>query len=475
MPTSAQPRPGIDIYPQPGPQTTFLTSDADIAIMGGAAGGGKSYALLIESLRHPPTVPGFDAVIFRRTTVDIRKPGGLWSESMKVFPYAGGVPVTQPLEWRWQGNGTIKLAHLEHETTVLEWHGSQCALICFDELTTFTRHQFLYMLSRNRTMCGKRPYVRATCNADASSWVAALIAWWIDQDTGYAIPERSGIIRYLVRGADDGFSFYDTRAEAARASGQPADEIKSFTFVPAKLDDNPALTRADPGYRANLMLLDRVNRERLLSGNWKIMPSAGRYFSRAWIQVVDIAPACTKTVRGWDLAGSDDEPGADPDWTCCTKIGLMQDGRWIVLHHDWFRGTPQAVERRIWNYSRIDGAETIVGLAQDPGQAGKAQIAALTKLLAGYTVISSPESGDKVTRFSPFSAQCEAGNVMVMRGAWNERWFDELENFPEGMHDDDADSTSRSFMTIAEQQPMRIDPDELRKLGIRIPPDLGRR
>ena len=73
---------------------------------------------------------------------------------------------------------------------------------------------------------------------------------------------------------------------------------------------------------------------------------------------------------------------------------------------------------------------------------------ALAKLLAGFNVHATPESGDKVTRFSPFSAQAEAGNVLVLRAPWNEDWFSSLEGFPEAAHDDDADSTSRAFNAL---------------------------
>jgi hypothetical protein len=72
-------------------------------------------------------------------------------------------------------------------------------LICFDELTHFTAHQFFYLLSRNRSTCGVRPYIRATCNPDADSWVAEFLAWWIDQETGLPIPERTGVLRYYMR------------------------------------------------------------------------------------------------------------------------------------------------------------------------------------------------------------------------------------------------------------------------------------
>ena len=462
----------LDIQPQPGPQEAFLECDADVCIYGGAAGSGKSFALLLEAMRYASDVPGFDAVVFRRSTVDLRRPGGLWSESMKLYPLANAIPISHRFEWVWPGYGMVKMAHLEHEQTVLDWHGAQCAFIGFDELTTFTQYQFWYLFSRNRSRAGIRPYIRATCNADASSWVAKLIEWWINPDTGYPIPERSGVIRYFVRGADDQLVWYDTKLEAMRATGRDANTIKSLTFISAKLADNPALTRADPNYLANLMVLPAVERERLLNGNWKIVPSAGLYFNRSWCQVIDIAPICTKMVRGWDLAASEQEDYSDPDWSSCTKIGLMHDGRWIILHADAFRGTPAEVERRILNYAKLDGYECNVDLPQDPGQAGKSQVQALTRMLAGYTALSSPESGDKITRFGPFSAQAEVGNVLVLRGRWNERWFSELENFPLGAHDDDADATSRAFNAIAQTPPMQIDPDELRKMGIHLPPEI---
>ena len=446
-------RPPLDgtqaIMPQPGPQEAFLGSDADIAIFGGSAGSGKSWALLLEAMRYPSTVRGFDSVMFRRNTTDIRKPGGLWAESMKLFPFANGVPVAHNLTWRWHGGGTIRLSHLEYEATVLDWHGSQIQCVCFDELQTFTRYQFFYLLSRNRGMTGVRPYIRASCNADAGSWVADFIAWWIDQATGYAIPERSGVKRWFVRGPADELLWFDSKRAAIAATGQAPETIKSATFVAAKLADNPALMRNDPAYLGNLMMLPAVERERLLNGNWKIRPSAGLYFNRSWVQVVDIAPACVLEGRGWDLAATPETQDNDPDWTTGTRMGRMMDGRYLVQDHRYFRGTPAEVERRLLNISTQDGHGCRVGLPQDPGQAGKAQIATLTRMLAGYTVESSPETGDKITRFSPFSAQAEAGNVLVLRGDWNERWFQMLEGFPELPHDDDVDSTSRAFLLVA--------------------------
>lgn len=449
------------IGPQPGPQTQFLASAADIAIYGGSAGGGKTFGLLLEPLRHIHN-PEFGAVFFRRNLVQVRNEGGLWDESEKLYPLAAGKPHGAPdLGWRFvrpgsnSGKGAaVSFAHLEHEKTVYDWQGAQIPLLCFDELTHFSQKQFWYMVSRNRSTCGVRPYIRATCNPDADSWVAKFIAWWINPDTGYAIPERSGVLRWFVRigdtiiWADRPEQLADYQAPDENGVMAPI-QPKSVTFIPAKLSDNKILMAADPGYMANLLALPTVERERLLGGNWKIRPAAGLYFRRSWCTVVDAVPAGLKFVRGWDLASTPKTESNDPDWTCGTKIGLAPDGRYFVMHHLRDRQGPHKVEQMVKNTATSDGVGCAVDLPQDPGQAGKWQVSTLIKMLAGYNVRSSPETGDKVTRFSGFSAQAEAGNVYVLRGTWNEDWFTELEAFPEGLHDDDADSTSRAFNRLS--------------------------
>lgn len=447
-----------EIRPQKGPQTAFLATSADIAIYGGSAGGGKTWALLMEALRNINN-PDFGAVFFRRTTVQIRNEGGLWDESLKLYPDAGGTPRSHVLEWDFPSGASITMAHLEHDKSVLNYQGSQIALIMFDELTHFSEKQFFYMLSRNRSMSGVRPYVRATCNPDADSWVARFIAWWIDQDTGFPIPERAGKIRYFVR-VGDAIHWGNSPRELAHltmvnAEGQMVPiPPKSVTFVPAKLTDNPALMEADPGYLASLLALPTVERERLLGGNWKIRAQAGLLFKRGWCNVVDAVPAGTRFLRGWDLAASPKTPqNPDPDATSGTKIGVQPDGRFIVVHSvkDW-QG-PAGVRRMLKNTASQDGYDCTISVPQDPGQAGKDQKESIALDLTGYTVRFSPESGDKVTRFSPFSAQAEAGNVDVLRGDWNEDWFSDLESFGPGVaHDDAADSTSRAFNALAGPQ-----------------------
>lgn len=99
-----------------------------------------------------------------------------------------------------------------------------------------------------------KPYIRATCNPDADSWVAEFIEWWIDKDTGYPILERSGKIRWMVR-LNEAIYWFDTKQEAvdaAVASGMDDDKAsvmaKSVTFISSTLKDNKILMKNDPGY-----------------------------------------------------------------------------------------------------------------------------------------------------------------------------------------------------------------------------------
>ena len=446
------------IRPQPGPQEVFLSSPADIAIYGGSAGSGKTYALLLEPLYHVGK-EGFSAVFFRRTTPEFRNVGGMWDESMKLYYSAGGQPLRSPTHhWNFPSGARIQFSHLENDQAVMDWHGAQIALLLFDELTLLSEYQFWYLLSRNRTTCGIRPYVRATTNPDADSWVAEFIDWWIGED-GYPIEERSGVLRWFVR-VNDTLMWGNSPAELARftdPSGVPI-APKSVTFIPAKLSDNQILMRADPGYQANLLAQNVVIRERLLQGNWKIRPSSGDYFRRAWLgEPVDVIPtfeAGLKKVRGWDLASTEAREGTDPDWTCGTLIGAEPNRQYWILDHVYDRLSPDGVERLILATAKRDGRAVQIEIPQDPAQAGKAQKMNLSRLLAGYNVRFRPASGDKVVRFGPFSAQAQAGNVKAKRGSWNERWFRELENFPPRLgHDDDADSTSQAFNGLLMQKP----------------------
>src|SRR6202049_1433103 len=188
--------------------------------------------------------------------------------------------------------------------------------------------------------------------------------------------------------------------------------------------------------------LPLLESERLLGGNWKIRPAAGLYFKREWCAVADDVPADLDIVRYWDLAATEKTELNDPDWTVGIKLGRDKNGGYWLLDIVRGRANPGDVERLLLDTAARDGKRVRVGFGKDPGQAGKSQAFHLVRALSGFDVTSAGESGNKVTRFGPFSAQCRAGNVKILRGAWNEDLFRVLEGFPDLAHDDEVDACS---------------------------------
>jgi predicted phage terminase large subunit-like protein len=178
-------------------------------------------------------------------------------------------------------------------------------------------------------------------------------------------------------------------------------------------------------------------------------PREGGMFNRAWFEVVDAAPAGLTYVRDWDLAGTVAKPGTDPDWTVGLKMGRDSKGFHYITDLTRMRGSPHEVERTILATAQQDGTSCTVSIKQDPGQAGKAQVEAMIRMLSGYLIKSASETGSKETRAAPFAAQCEAGNVKLVRAPWVEAFLDEIELFPFGRHDDQVDAAASGFNVLA--------------------------
>ena len=266
-----------------GYQQIALSSKADIVIGGAAAFVGKTFALLLDPLRHV-TIPGFGGVIFRRTSVQIRNEGGLWDTSVKLYPLLNAEPRESSLDWKFPSGAKISFRHLEFEKNKYDWQGAQIPFLGFDELTHFTESMFFYLLSRNRSGCGVKPYVRATCNPDPESWVYKLISWWIDAETGFPILERRGVVRYFIKYGHDyiwGDNYEEVYDKAEHIikpmmedSGlKKEDFIKSITFVSGSIYDNKMGLQNDPSYPGNLLSQDEDTRRQLLEGRWKISNS----------------------------------------------------------------------------------------------------------------------------------------------------------------------------------------------------------
>lgn len=452
----------FQLAPQAGPQTQFMASSADIIIYGGAAGGGKTYALLLEALRHKD-VKSFGAVIFRHNYNQITAEGGLWDASQKIFNQVPDAHSRKSpkLHWRFDGGAKLSFAHIERDEDLKSWQGTEIAYIGFDELTHFTKHQFLYMLSRNRTTCGVRPYVRATCNPDSDSWVAEFIGWWIDQETGYAIPEQSGQIRWMVV-LNDIIYWGDTPEELAKKYEVNVEDCKSVTFIASRLEDNKILMESDPGYLANLKAMTEVDMERLLRGNWKIKAAAGSFFKRSQVGEIltEVPKDLVAVCRGWDLAATDKDEDDEAAFTAGVLMGRRANGRFVIIDVINRQLKAGDVRNTVLVTAKMDHAKYTwcrQRLPQDPGQAGKDQKASYMEMLAGFDVHMIPESGDKATRAEPMAAQWQHGMFDLVAGEWNEAYLNQLESFPDSKWKDMVDASSSAFNEITLGMGFNID------------------
>lgn len=191
-------------------------------------------------------------------------------------------------------------------------------------------------------------------------------------------------------------------------------------------------------------------------------PREGGMFQKHWFEVVDAAPSHamgginSPDIRGWDLAASKKKQGAAGSTQAATsgvkiKIvgGRLLDGKLVggtvyILDDVNLHGTSGKVQKAMRNTATQDGMGCIQDVPQDPGQAGKAQVKEIARNLHGFTVRSSVESGDKVVRADPLSAQVEAGNVKLVKGDWNDDYLDEVAFFPNGRKDR-VDATVRAY------------------------------
>lgn len=446
---------------------------------GGTAGSGKTYALLLECLRFIE-YPKHTFVIFRRTTPQITNPGALWDESETIYTQvAGARPVKGNLEWYFKSGSWGRFSHMQEEKDKTSWDGAQIPLICFDQLEHFTESQFWYLLSRNRSATVPyRPYIRATCNPDPDSFLAKLMEWWIDPDTGYAIPERSGVLRYFFRDAGV-INWFDTREQAERHARRPED-VKSFTFILGLLKDNPALTLTNPDYESNLRAMPLADRMRLLGdedkgGNWKFRASAGLFFKRYWFHILRERPIeghVVARIRYWDRAATGEDElkkkkkGLDPSWTVgvlMAQISGHHTLRYIIEDVVRFRGSPGEVQEKILATARIDGKSVIVGIEQDPGQAGVVEATQYVRLLDGWDVRLNVVRESKGRRAGALSAQAEHMRVALMAGEWNEKYLAELENFDgtdEG-HADQVDASSGAHHILSLDPNITAEPVSL--------------
>lgn len=288
-----------DLAPFPGGQTAFLSTPADFAVFGGLAGPGKTTALLLDPLRFLKYPGKYRVAIFRREAMAKTEAGGLADKAAEIYSQLGATyragadqdfrlkygkagkggdtvvgGVTMPTE----GGGTlrIQLAHLPKENDKLKWQGAELDAVCFDEIAHFTETQVFYLISRLRRSNPANvvePYARGTMNPEPGGWLRDMMDWWIGRD-GFPIEERGGRLRYFARLEAD-----EDDAVGGKAWADTAEELEehypgaapmSFTFIPAKHSDNPAVDWEE--YRVKLANQPSHVEAQLWGGDWNASP-----------------------------------------------------------------------------------------------------------------------------------------------------------------------------------------------------------
>ena len=373
---------------------------------GGAAGGGKSDALLMGALQYVD-VPGYAAIIFRRTFADLALPGALMD---RAHEWLGPTPARwneRDKTWHFPSGATLTFGYLDTARDKFRYQSAEFQAILFDELTQFPQASYRYLFSRLRRLEG----VDIPLRMRAASNPGGEGHEWVRQ-------------RFMIEGPD-----------------------KGRVFIPAKLSDNPYLDQAE--YEASLSELDPITRRQLLDGDWSAR-AEGDLFRREWFQIVEEVPAELKWVRRWDLASTEQEERDNPDWTAG---GLVGEWKGIYYIGDMRRArlSPDGVDRLISQTAAVDHANRVVviRMEQEPGAAGKIVIAHYQRgILKGYDFRGVPSSGSKVDRARPVSSAAEAGNVRLLAGTWIEDFLDEIEAFPNGSYDDQVDTISGAFADI---------------------------
>lgn len=467
--TIAPPPTRREIRPQAGGQEQFHASSADIVVYGGSAFGGKTFALELEPVRHHK-VAGFRAIIFRRTRPELVKPGGLWDQSKELYPPLGAEPYVSNLLWAFPSGASIEFGACQRPGDVEAWKSAQITYLGFDQVELFLGDMVFYLLSRNRSTCGVRPYCRMTCNPDPDCWLAeydeqaqqfhGFIGWWLDPVSGYPIEERAGRLRWMLRRGDetDTILWADSREEAitlGREHGIAERDLlpKSVTFIPGRLEENLIGIEKDPDYRATLLALSYVDQQRLLGGNWKIRPTRGNVFNRTWFEIVDAVPADCQRVRYGDKAATKDKGEREnPRGARSASVRIARSAAGIFYVEHAIAGRYSAGEReQLWKQlAATDPEGTVQWIEQEPGSGGKESAEHTIKNLAGFPVYADRVTGDKLTRAQPLAAQALAGNVKLVRGAWNAEFLDELHAFPKGARKDLVDGASGAFNKLAE-------------------------
>jgi predicted phage terminase large subunit-like protein len=418
-------------------QRQFLALTCKEAMFGGAAGGGKSDALLMAALMFVE-VPSYAAIIFQRALTDFALPGGLID---RAHDWLGGTDAKwdeQSKTWTFPSGATLTFGYIKNYRDCLRYKSTEFQFVGFEELTRYREKEYRYLFSRLRK---KKVLDKSHLPSGATEEVIeALKRMWA------SLPLR---MRGVTNPGDIGHEWVKQRFIV---EGEQAGRV----FIPALAAENPHLDQEE--YEASLNELDAVTRQQLKSGNWDVRPSGG-YFDRAQFGRFkkDEAPLFRKLIRWHDLAATAPAPGKDPDWTASALIGFHA-GRYYILDVRRMRGAPGEVYKYLKQTAiedrRLYGRKVETYIEQEPGSSGIFTIDYLVReVLHGYAVRGKRSTGSKLDYAKPLSAAAANGNVLLLEGGkWHNLFFDEAEAFTGddgGAHDDVIDAVSKGGAVLS--------------------------
>lgn len=455
-------------------------------------------------------VPGYSALIIRRTFADLSLPGaimeraGHWLEGTAAKKRDGGKLWEFPTSGR---PATLQFGYAQTHADVLRYQGAEFQCVFVDELTHFEERTYRYLFSRLRgpalpcvecghqtsqpagqgrqhdeghdlCACGHEHQPSVACDALADR--GGLCGCEDYRPAGcpclLPVPDREARDELgvpILGAAPDGTTLADVPLRM-RSGSNPGGlghvwvrdrfinartKEPAAVFVPAKLEDNPSLDRK--AYRAGLGMLTEVERARLEDGDWDVADD-GDVFQREWFSTfVDEVPASgVRWCRFWDFAATVEKVAKrrhDPDWTVGTLAGIDQFGLWWVRDVIRFRKAPADTELMVKQTAAVDGRGVMVRWEEEGGSSGKTVTDHYRRMvLPGFDADGIRPSLSKVERAAPVARAAQVGNVRLVSGAWNRVWLDEFAGFPNVAHDDQVDSLSGVFDSLTLQSRSRI-------------------
>lgn len=422
-----QPRLNRYIPHQPTPkQAAFLLLSIREAMFGGAAGGGKSGGLLMSALQYVD-IPGYHAILFRRTFADLMLPGALIDMSQEWLASSDATWKAKEHYWQFPNGSTLGFGYLDGPNDRFRYQSAQFSFIGFDELTQFPETDYRYMFSRlRRPRCPKHSKPDEKCRV------------CIQYAPIQSVPLR---IRAATNPGGSGHDWVKCRFVDY---GNTAERV----FIPAQIQDNPYLDAE--AYRLSLTNLDPVTRRQLEKGDWTARQEGG-FFITDKISVIDHAPAnLVSKCRFWDLAATKPKRGnSDPDYTVGVLLGVDAEGLVYVIDVRRARGTPLEIQKLVRATAELDGVETQIGMEREGGASGATLIDHYQReVLRGFWFTPALATGKKELRARPFASYVQNGSVRVVRSKWNFDYLDELGAFPNGSHDDQVDASSGAFTML---------------------------